>query len=352
MKVEPDGRVFPVSNKAASVVDVLRKEARDQGVAVFCDVKVRSVEWASAENNFNVQCEGKGLHEMEQFLGSRVESALSCDRIVLATGSARYVASTESYNHDSFDVLSVIDCRPGYNIASSLGHKPIVSVPALFSFKIDCPQLTDLAGISVEHAKLKLSLPSNLSLRSFASGLSEAEFKASLSQRGPLLITKEGLSGPAVLRLSSFAAKLLASQNYRAELKISWLGDLSRDSVFRFLLSQKDTLKSTAIGKVFPGISSHLFTEMTKGESERLSKHSLDMYGKVDSNDEIGDITGGDRYGYNPLRRRLWGFLLRRVALDPTWKWSEIPNAKLQELANELVGGKFSIAGISYHCIT
>eukprot|EP01033_Poteriospumella_lacustris_P017581 gene17581-12581_t len=141
---------------------------------------------------------------MEQFLGNRVESSLSCDRIVLATGSS----------------------RTGYNIASSLGHKSIVSVPALFSFKIGCPQLADLAGISVEHAKVKLSFPPDLSLRAFASGLSEAEFKSSLSQRGPLLITKEGISGPAVLRLSSFAAKLLANQNYRAELEISWLGDL------------------------------------------------------------------------------------------------------------------------------
>lgn len=244
---------------------------------------------------------------------------------------------------------SVIDCRTGYNIASSLGHKSIVSVPALFSFKIGCPQLTALAGISVEHAKVKLSLPSDVSLRAFSSGLSEAEFKSSLSQRGPLLITKEGISGPAVLRLSSFAAKLLANQQYRAELTISWLGDLSRESTVRFLLSQKDTLKSPAIGKVFPGMSAQLFKEMTKGESARFSKHSLDIYGKVDTDDDLEDVTGGNVHGYSPLRRRLWGFLLQRVGLDPTSKWSEIPNAKLQDLATELVGGKFSITGYCYH---
>lgn len=89
MKVEPDGRVFPVSNRASSVVDLLRMEARNQNVNVFCDVKVKSVEWAQSEGRFNVKCDGKGLDKMEQFLGNRVESSLSCDRIVLATGSSR-----------------------------------------------------------------------------------------------------------------------------------------------------------------------------------------------------------------------------------------------------------------------
>lgn len=97
MKIEPDGRVFPVSNRAASVVDLLRMEAREKNVGVFCDVKVKNVEWVQSEKSFKVNCDGRGLDKMEHFLGNRVESSLSCDKIVLATGSSRFVASTERY---------------------------------------------------------------------------------------------------------------------------------------------------------------------------------------------------------------------------------------------------------------
>lgn len=108
-------------------------------------------------------------------------------------------------------------------MCKQLGLKVIPPLPALFSFVIKDEELTALAGCSTAFARLRL-LPRQETWDHLKSDplerLSSQRLQAlreGLVQRGPVIITKQGLSGPAVLRLSSFAARLLASQQYKYE---------------------------------------------------------------------------------------------------------------------------------------
>ena len=114
---------------------------------------------------------------------------LTCDRLLLATGGCRAAAAGQ--------------------LAVSLGHTLEPPVPSLFTFRIESPWLRSLAGISV--GAVEVSVP-----------------PAKLRERGSLLVTHRGLSGPAILRLSAWGARTLHGFNYQFPLQVNWLPQLSR----------------------------------------------------------------------------------------------------------------------------
>jgi hypothetical protein len=120
--------------------------------------------------------------------GESFREKISCDRLLLATGGCRAAATGQ--------------------LAVSLGHSLEPPVPSLFTFQIESPWLRALAGVSVEQAGL--SVPGT-----------------GLRERGPLLVTHAGLSGPAVLRLSAWGARVLHDLDYRFPLRVNWLPALN-----------------------------------------------------------------------------------------------------------------------------
>jgi len=181
---EADGRLFPRSNRSSSVVDTLRRAARRAGV--------QSVE-------------GQALQAAESLPGGgfrlrlRGGSQLEADRLVLASGS-----------HPS-----------GLRIAASLGHGRVPSVPSLFTLALEPHPLASLAGVVVDPVVLELEAP--LAAPEPSEGRRRGDRHR---QRGPLLITHWGFSGPATLRLTAFAARDLRDWGYRAQLRIDWTGGL------------------------------------------------------------------------------------------------------------------------------
>lgn len=169
LKTEMDGRVFPVSNSSQTILNCLMDEARRLGVETILSRPVVAISRLGAQ--FQVH-----LHK---------GPVLTVDQLVLATGSA----------------------PSGYKFAESLGHRITERVPSLFTFNINDPRLADLAGIAFDRVELKMTVANDPERYSFA---------------GPLLITHWGLSGPAVLKLSAFAAKALFSSGYQAELTINF----------------------------------------------------------------------------------------------------------------------------------
>lgn len=109
-----------------------------------------------------------------------------------------------------------------------LGHHLENPLPSLFSFKINDTNLTTLSGVSCKYSKIKLLLPKDFSKQSDSNKalLRSIQQQQGLSpdgplvQRGPLLVTKQGLSGPAILKLSAFGARILAALNYRSWFNI------------------------------------------------------------------------------------------------------------------------------------
>lgn len=244
LKTEADGRMFPITNTSETVVNCLMNAAKTAGVEIRTFAPVVGVKR---------QAEG---FEITLKSGDR----LQCDRALLATGSNPV----------------------GYKIASELGHQVEPPVPSLFTFNIRDEQLQKLAGVSVESARLRLG-----------SG------KSQLEQTGPLLITHWGLSGPAVLKLSAWGARMLRESHYQATLSINWLPNLPYEELRQHILAVKLQWANKAIA-LHRGVE---------------------------------------------LPHRLWQYIINRAGITTEERWAEISNKKLNQLLQELTQGEYLIAG-------
>ena len=171
LKREEDGRVFPVTDSSETVIDCLVKEAQASGVRLFLRKGVESAQLRT-HGGFDLK-----LDDGE---------STPCDRLLLATGGCRSVGGAE--------------------IAHFLGHAIEPPVPSLFSLHVPAPWLRSLPGISLSDVQLSVG---------------------KLRERGPLLITHNGISGPAVLRLSAWGARILHEKAYRFSLRVNWLPELN-----------------------------------------------------------------------------------------------------------------------------
>jgi predicted Rossmann fold flavoprotein len=169
LKAEADGRMFPVTDSSQTIIDCLLNSARAAGVKVQLNCAVERI----------TQTSGGGF----ELMLSRGQT-MNCDRVLLATGGCRTAALGQ--------------------LAVSLGHTLEPPVPSLFTFHLDVPWVRELSGVSVE--PVELSVPA-----------------AKLRERGPLLLTHWGLSGPVVLRLSAWGARSLQACDYQFALLVNWL---------------------------------------------------------------------------------------------------------------------------------
>jgi predicted Rossmann fold flavoprotein len=170
LKIEEDGRMFPVTDDSATIVECLLDAAKKAGVEIRLRCGVTAL------------LPGENPRFQATLTTGEV---LPCDRVLLATGGNRSSA--------------------GYAIAEKLGHTIEPLVPSLFTFQIADDRLRDLSGLSVPCA-------------------GTAVVGTKLREEGALLITHWGLSGPAILKLSAWGARELAALEYRFVLTVNWLG--------------------------------------------------------------------------------------------------------------------------------
>ena len=169
LKTEADGRMFPVSNDSQTIINCLLREADKYKIEILMQTEVLSI--APNTNGFELQTPN---------------SKLQTKNVCIASGG--YPKSS------MFDWLR------------KLGHTIEEPVPSLFTFNMPGNPVTQLMGVSVERAGVKIA-------------------GTKLSEEGPLLITHWGMSGPAVLRLSAWGARQLADLNYQFTLLVNWLPD-------------------------------------------------------------------------------------------------------------------------------
>lgn len=186
LKTEADGRMFPITDNSATVINCLIQEAKKSGIVLHTKTPVKSLV----------------KHHQKFEISLRNGSKLSADRVLLATGSNPL----------------------GYRWAEKLGHSIESPVPSLFTFNIKDSRLKDLAGVSVKNARLRL----------LESG------KNKLEQNGALLITHWGISGPVTLKMSAWGARFLCDRNYNSTLEINWLPQYNQETLRQELLHIKD----------------------------------------------------------------------------------------------------------------
>lgn len=177
LKVEEDGRMFPTTDSSQTVIDCLIDAARKAGVKMFTRRGVEKI--------------GRGFEVLDS-----TGQEWQCDRVLLATGGCRAPALGA--------------------LAVSLGHTLAPPVPSLFTFHVDVPWVKELAGVSVPHVIASVK-------------------GTTLEERGALLFTHWGLSGPVILRLSAWGARELHASNYRFVVHINWFAELSDEAIRREL---------------------------------------------------------------------------------------------------------------------
>jgi predicted Rossmann fold flavoprotein len=186
LKVEEDGRMFPITDSSQTVIDCLVEEARRLRVETRVNAGVDAV--ARKGDGFEVRLNG----------GEPIEA----DCVLLATGGSR--------------------TRAMGSLVTALGHTLVEPVPSLFTFQIDWKWLRALAGVSV--ADVLISAPSQ-----------------NLKERGAVLITHWGLSGPATLRLSAWGARPLHAVDYKFGVGVNWLPTMTEEQLRNELIRRAKT---------------------------------------------------------------------------------------------------------------
>ncbi len=177
LKAEPDERIFPITDSSQTIIDCLLNEAKELVVEILMRQRIEKI--SKIPEGFEV---GPYLSR----------------KLLLATGSS----------------------SDGHTWAAALGHTIQKPVPSLFTFNIPTSPLKELSGISVPSVELNI-------------------VDTPLKQRGPLLITHFGFSGPAALKLSAWGARVLHEKEYRTPLSVNWLPDLKMAQILETFLQLK-----------------------------------------------------------------------------------------------------------------
>ncbi len=193
LKIEEDGRMFPVSNSSDTIVDCFLKATQKLGIDILTGQSVQSI--FKAAEYWKVQTTTENY---------------SCQNLILTTGS----------NPKIWEMLA------------NIGHSIIPPVPSLFTFNIGDKRTKDLMGVSAM-ASVKVK-------------------NSKLEASGPLLITHWGMSGPGILRLSAWGARELADKNYQFAIQVNWLNEVTLEEAEEKLKELKLEHSKKAVSKKSP----------------------------------------------------------------------------------------------------
>ncbi|HEX4120495.1 MAG TPA: NAD(P)/FAD-dependent oxidoreductase [Verrucomicrobiae bacterium] len=244
LKTENDGRMFPVTDSSQTIIDCLTRAATAARVKLRANSSVAKIT-KQPEGQFEVT-----LADGE---------SIACDKVLLATGGCRAAAAGE--------------------LAVSLGHTLRTPVPSLFTFHIQSAWVRELSGVSV--ATAVASVPGT-----------------KLREQGALLFTHWGLSGPVILRLSAWGARVLHDLNYQFPLRINWLPQLDVEQIL----------------------------------NARRHEHP----NRFITNTPIA-----------PLSARLWEKLVLAAGIPAETRWAALPRAAQHTLTQQLVRTELQVTGKS-----
>lgn len=194
LKIEDDNRIFPESNSSQSIIDCLVNECRKKNVKILTKQTVTEI--LPQENGYKI-------HTTDQ--------NYFADYVVFSTGGS----------------------PKAFKMLEKLGHQIVAPVPSLFTFNIKNEILKDLMGTSFQYVNIEIP-------------------KLNLEESGSLLITHWGLSGPAILKLSAWGARELATLKYQFEIIVNFIGTASEDALEIFKnFKENEPKKSIGQAKIF-----------------------------------------------------------------------------------------------------
>lgn len=254
LKIEEDGRVFPQSDSSQTIIDCFLTQIKASGVKVNTNCSVKTIQRSDLGNSGWIIGTNQGQYH--------------CTYVVVATGS----------NPKMWKQLE------------NMGHRMVAPVPSLFTFNIKDARIEGLMGLST-HAEISLYDNTNTAIK----------LEDSRVTSGPLLITHWGLSGPAILKISAWGARILHQLNYKFTIRINWLPQFNTEA----LVSHLNILK------------------------EQQAKKNVFNTRPFD------------------LPNRLWLKLLEAVGVMPEMKWADMSKIILKKLAEELTQSQYKVNGKS-----
>lgn len=274
LKTEADGRMFPQSDSSQTIMDCLLDAAHEYGVDIWTSTKVHDIVQQKRESNDTVH--GGGFDVIYTTRNDSEPDTERFDAVILATGSA----------------------RAGYGLIRNLNIPFVSTVPSLFTLStkhavVEGGLLHGLAGVSVQCGEVAFALPKK-----------PGKKQKWLSQQGPILITHQGLSGPAPLRLSAFGAVEMAEQKYQGRLRVHWAPELG---------SQADL-------------------EQELWDKTRASLKKVTTVCPI----EAADIS-----------KRLWSALVLQAGISDDEKWPHMSKAKTRKLAEQIASTTLELTGKS-----
>ena len=243
LKVYPDNCIFPLANDSQVIIDCFLKECLDKNVVLKAKTGVRSIE--KLDNGFNLLTD---------------EGKISAAKVIITTGGQPKIS--------------------GLKWIEETGLKIVHPVPSLFTFNMPGNPVRELMGNVVEEATVKIE-------------------GTKLTGHGPLLITHWGMSGPAILQLSAWGARLLEEKNYQFKIFVNWLNDVKEDDL------RKELQKNI----------------QTQGEKMMVNANPF------------------------PITNKLWVFLLGKYGFSTTVRWKEVNGKLVNKLVTLLLYDTYEVSG-------
>ena len=209
LKTQSDGCLFPVSDSSQTIIDCFLSAARKAGVGLRTGCGVERVV-RRPEGGFELTLTDA--------------TVLTCDRLLLATGGSPVPALGQ--------------------LAVALGHTLEPPVPSLFTFNIESPWVRELAGVVLD--SVEVTVPGH-----------------GLRERGTILFTHWGLSGPVILRLSAWGARKLHGLNYQFSLHVNWLPALTAEAISAQLQARRSAQPARlVVNSPLPPLTARLWEKL------------------------------------------------------------------------------------------
>ena len=165
LKIEDDGRVFPVSNSSQTIIDCFLEEIKKHQIDVLLNHSVQGIKY-----------------ENDTWKLETTKEFFRTPKLLIATGSNPKI----------------------WKLLESLGHQVIAPVPSLFTFNIIDTRLKTIPGVVATDVHISV-------------------VNSTLESEGPLLVTHSGLSAPSILKLSAYGALELAERQYKFQIKVNFI---------------------------------------------------------------------------------------------------------------------------------
>ncbi len=244
LKAEADGRMFPITNDSQTIIGCVWQQMMQNKVQVKYHKSIDKI----TKTGEQIQ-----LHFND-------DTTFLADKVLIACGG--------------------FPKQDQYKWIVETGHTIQTPVPSLFTFNMPKHPITELMGVAVPDATVRIT-------------------GTKISEHGPLLITHWGMSGPAVLRTSAWAARELSERNYEFNIQINWLLDVTE---------------------------------------EELKEQLLDI------RREQGKQSVGNKNPFN-LPKRLWEYQLKNAGINEETKWGELPAAAQNKMINFLIRDAYDVKG-------